>query len=273
MQSSQPKEPLIQTEIPPGLWHTIGTDLFYLNGAEYLLVADYYSKYQLVREVLKGKSSSRTIANLTKEIFSEQGIPKIERSDNGPHFEGQAYKEFAKQYRFQHITSSPHYPRSKGFIESQVKTTKKTMKKARATNTDPHMALLCLRATPINSTLPSLADLLFDRPIQDNLPKKMPKDKTTEEVTSRLLQRQATQKYYHNVQKYKTTRTIKTWSKYKHPRPKDANLETRRDKRENSRSTPILHYYETRRRKNQTKSNTNTTTPSRSNGTTISRIR
>jgi transposase InsO family protein len=82
------------------------------------LVADYYSKYQFVREVPKGKSSSRTIANLTKEIFSEQGVPKIVRSDNGPHFEGEAYKEFAKQYNFQHTTSSPHYPRSNGFMSA-----------------------------------------------------------------------------------------------------------------------------------------------------------
>ena len=95
MQSSQHKEPLIRTEIPPSPWHTIGTDLFYLDGAEYLLVADYYSKYLIVREVPKGKSSSRTMANLTKDISSEQGIPKIVRSDNGPHFEGQAYKEFS----------------------------------------------------------------------------------------------------------------------------------------------------------------------------------
>ncbi|CAB4015706.1 Retrovirus-related Pol poly from transposon 412 [Paramuricea clavata] len=172
--------------------------LLYLDGAENLLVADYYSKYQFVLEVPTGKSSSRTIANLTKKIFSEQGIPQIVRSDNGQHFEGQAYKEFAKQYHIQHITSSPHYPRSNGFIDSLVKTIKKTMKKARATNTDPLVALLCLRATPINSTLPSPAELLFCRPIQDNLPKKIPKGKTTEDVTSRLLQRQATQKYYHD---------------------------------------------------------------------------
>ena len=71
MQSSQHKEPLIQTEITPGPWHTIGTYLFYLDGAEYLLVADYYSKYLIVREVPKGKSSSRTMANLTKDISSE----------------------------------------------------------------------------------------------------------------------------------------------------------------------------------------------------------
>ena len=39
------KEPLIPTEVPPRPWHTIGTDLFYLEDAEYLVIADYYSKY------------------------------------------------------------------------------------------------------------------------------------------------------------------------------------------------------------------------------------
>ena len=72
----------------------------YLDNSEYLLIADYYSKYQFVREVPKGQSSSKTIVDMTKQIFSEQGIPQIVRSDNGPHFEGQAYKEFAKQYGF-----------------------------------------------------------------------------------------------------------------------------------------------------------------------------
>ena len=135
---------------------------------------------------------------MTKQIFSEQGIPQIVRSDNGPHFEGQAYKEFAKQYGFRHITSSPHYARSNGFIESQVKTTKRTMKKAKATKSDPFMALLCLRATPINNDLPSPAELLLGRPIQDNLPKKTSKAATNKEVTNRLLQRQAAQKNYHD---------------------------------------------------------------------------
>ena len=125
MQNSQPKEPLIQKEVPPGPWHTVGTDLFYLDGSEFLLIADYYSKYQFVPEVPKGQSTSKAIVEITKQIFSEQGIPKIVRSDNGPHYEGQAYKDFAKEYGFRHITSSPHYARSNGFIESQVKTTKK----------------------------------------------------------------------------------------------------------------------------------------------------
>lgn len=95
-----------------------------------------------------------------------------------------------KEYGFKHITSSPHYLRSNGFIESKVKTIKMTMKKAKATNTDPLMALLCLRATPIDNKLPSPAELLLGRPIQDNLPRKTPTSIANEEVSNRLIQRQ-----------------------------------------------------------------------------------
>ena len=87
-----------------------------------------------------------------------------------------------KEYGFKHITSSPHYLRSNGFIESKVKTIKMTMKKAKATNTDPLMALLCLRATPIDNKLPSPAELLLGRPIQDNLPRKTPTSIANEET-------------------------------------------------------------------------------------------
>lgn len=124
---SQSKEPLIPTEIPPRAWHTIGTDLFYLNGEEYLIIADYYSKFQFVRKIPKGQSTSHKVATLTKQIISEQGLPEIIRSDSGPHFSGNAYKEFTRRYGIKHETSSPHYPRSNGFIESQVKIVKNTL--------------------------------------------------------------------------------------------------------------------------------------------------
>ena len=155
-----------------------------------------HTKYQFVRKVQKGQSSSKTVVDITKQMFSEQGIPRIVRSDNGPHYEGQAYKDFVKDYGFQHITSSPHYPRSNGFIESQVKTIKMTMKKAKATNTDPLMALLCLRATPIDNKLPSPAEILLGRPTQVNRPGKTPTSTANEEVSNRLIQRQNNQKYY-----------------------------------------------------------------------------
>ena len=95
-----------------------------------------------------------------------------------------------KEYGFKHITSSPHYLRSNGFIESKVKTIKMTMKKAKATNTDPLMALLCLRATPIDNKLPSPAEILLGRPTQVNRPGKTPTSTANEEVSNRLIQRQ-----------------------------------------------------------------------------------
>lgn len=121
LQPSQQKELLISTEVPPGAWHTTGTDIFTLEGSEHLVVADYYSKYPFVRPIPRGQSNSN---QNHEQIFSEQGIPKVVRSDNGAHYNSQAFEAFARHYGFQHVTSSPHYPRSNGFIESQVKSVK-----------------------------------------------------------------------------------------------------------------------------------------------------
>ena len=193
---SQHKEPLIPTEVPPRAWHTIGTDLFSLEGSEYLVVADYYSKYLFVRQIPRGQSSSRTVAQMLRRIFSEQGIPKVVRSDNGPHYSGQAFQDFARELGFQHVTSSPHYPRGNGFIESQVKSVKATLPKAKTTQVDPpEMALLCLRTTPIDHKLPSPVELLLGRAIQDNLLRKIPKDTLNEAVAPRLEEREELQRY------------------------------------------------------------------------------
>ena len=145
--------------------------MFNFSSSDYLLIADYYSKYLFINKVPKGNFSSLKIVKLTKQIFGEQATPKFVRSDHGPQYDGQAYKQFSREYGFQHVTSSPHYPRSNGFIESQVKIVKRTLEKAKKTGEDTEMALLCLRATPIDNELPSPAELLFGREIQDNMPR------------------------------------------------------------------------------------------------------
>lgn len=55
----QQKEPLILTEEPPRAWHTIGTDLFTLEGSEYLVVADYCSKYPFATTDFQGAGDSQ----------------------------------------------------------------------------------------------------------------------------------------------------------------------------------------------------------------------
>ena len=51
--NTNPK-PLIPTKIPPRLWYTIVTELFYLDNTEHLLVSDYHSKCPFVRKIPKG---------------------------------------------------------------------------------------------------------------------------------------------------------------------------------------------------------------------------
>ena len=91
------------------------------------------------------------------------------------------------------MTSSPNYPKSNGFIERQVKIVKRVLKKVQRSNSDPNIALLCLRPTPIDNKLPSPAELLLGW--QDNLPRKITSNHTSDEVIHRLQERQVSQKF------------------------------------------------------------------------------
>ena len=66
LQPKQAREPPIQTEVPPRPWHTVGTDIFNLDGDEFLIIANYYTKYPFVKKIPKGHRTSKCVADLTK---------------------------------------------------------------------------------------------------------------------------------------------------------------------------------------------------------------
>ena len=138
--------------------------------------------------------TSQTVVILTKQIFSEHGIPQRVVTDNGPQYDSETYRKFAKEWCFVHVTSSPHYPKSTGFIERTVKTVKMTLKKAKPSKLDPYLALLCIRTTPVDNVLPSPAEMLYTRKVQGNLPVRWRnKLGNKEEIYERLQQRQEVQ--------------------------------------------------------------------------------
>ena len=190
-QPRQRREPMSPSEVPPRAWHTVGADLFTLNG-EYLVVVDYYSKYPFV---FKLSSTERySIVEKLKNLFSEQGIPAILRTGNGPQFVSHKFQRFAEEFGFQHTTSSPYHPHGNGFIESQVKIVKQALSKALKNGQDPAMALLCLRTTPIDQVSSSPAEILLGRRIQDNLPRRFNRKPEDDQHYQRLHECQEEQK-------------------------------------------------------------------------------
>ena len=71
-----------------------------------------------------------------------------------------------------------------------VNVVKNLLIKVHKSGTDPQMALLCLRATPIDAHLPSPAELLFGRGICTNLPAKIEVSGHDMDIRKRFLHKQ-----------------------------------------------------------------------------------
>ena len=167
---SSKKEPMKAHDIPSQPWEVVSSDLFELDGHSYILLVDHFSKMPFVRG-LKTTNCNEVI-KFFKDMFAIHGVPKRLYSDNGPQYSACNFKNFCNDWDFEHITSSPHYPQSNGFVERMVGIVKSVLKKAKQAGNDPQMALLCLRSTPLDSRTPSPAELLYGRKIRSNLPAK-----------------------------------------------------------------------------------------------------
>ena len=166
-QTPQPKEEMnpIDATYP---WEIVGPDMFHFRGEEYRLVVDYYSSYPIIRKL--SSTTSCAVVSKLKLIFSEFGIPNFFISNNARQYDSAEFRKFEAEYDFKHETSSPRYPQCNGKSERFVGIVKKTLPKAYEAREDPAIALLCLRTTPIETGLPSPAEMMFGRKIQSNLP-------------------------------------------------------------------------------------------------------
>ena len=144
---AQQKEPLVPHDVPSLPWFKLEVDIFGHRSHHYLLVADYFNKFPFVKKLTS--QTAGHVIRLLKTIFSEYGVPATVYTDQGTQLVSQEFKKFALQYRFEVQHSSPRYPQSNGFIEAMVKVVKGIMEKAEESSSDPHLAMLIYRATPI----------------------------------------------------------------------------------------------------------------------------
>ena len=73
------------------------------------------------------------------------------------------FKRFAREWDFEHVTSSPHHQNANGKAEAAVKMAKRTMRKCKDGNGDIYKAFLELRNTPSQGVESSPAQRLLGR--------------------------------------------------------------------------------------------------------------
>ena len=156
-------------ELLPFPWQTLATDIFYWKRMDFLIVTDVFSKYFLVRKL--ADSSSAVVCAEIATIVTELGLPHIIRSDNGPCYNSKEFQQLLQCYNITHHTSSPHHPRSNGFVERMVGVAKKLMDKAGSEGKPWISGLYEYRVTPQSSSIASTLQLITQcTPREKDLP-------------------------------------------------------------------------------------------------------
>jgi len=179
----------------------VAADLFQLEGKTYLVTSDYYSNF-FELDHLRSPSSVCVIRKV-KAHFTRHSIPEQLVIDNGSQFTSRDFLKFAKDWDFEHLTSSPHHSQGNGQVESAVKEAKKILRKCKSSGSDAFLALLDHRNTPsagvqispaqrllnrrARSLLPMTANLLAPQAVPDN-----------ERCQAKLEQRKQRQAQYYN---------------------------------------------------------------------------
>lgn len=153
------REPLMTTPVQERPWQRVGTDLFFWEKKTYLLIVDYFSRY------IEVVTSAHTVIAALKDTFSRHGVPQTVVSDNGSQYSCGLFKDFAKEYGFTHLTSSPRYPQANGEAERAVATVKGLWKGGG----EKTKALMTYRATPLENGY-SPAQLLMGRQLRTTIP-------------------------------------------------------------------------------------------------------
>ncbi|KAJ8356744.1 hypothetical protein SKAU_G00195380 [Synaphobranchus kaupii] len=154
---------IVHVPVPDRPWQRVGTDLFFWEKKSYLLVVDYFSRYIEVAQL--NLASPNTVIAALKEAFSRHGIPETVMSDNGPQYSCALFEDFATEYGFTHVTSSPRYPQANGEAERAVATVKGLWKGGG----NKTKALMIYRATPLGNGY-SPAQLLMGRQLRTTIP-------------------------------------------------------------------------------------------------------
>ena len=184
--------------LPKLPWQVIASDVFELCKSHYVVLVDTHSDYVEVCPL--PDLTSGTLIEVVKQAFATHGTPAVLLSDNGPNYASQEFQQFAKDWDFKHITSSPHHHKSNGRAEAAVKTVKKIFKRAIKDRSDKWAALLEWRNTITPNMDSSPVQRIMSRRTRSLLPCASSKLKpdVQKEITPNIMERRKKAKYWYD---------------------------------------------------------------------------
>ena len=163
-------------------WEKLSIDLFgpMPDDRHVVVVQDMVSKFPAAR-ILTKTDANHTISAI-KDIYNDYGNPISHRTDNGPPFNSEGFREFSDDRGIRHDLSFPYHPQANP-VECLMKPLGKAMKTAHFNGHDKEKTLndflATYRATPNINTGISPGDVMFRHGYAMDFPKQdSPDDKT-----------------------------------------------------------------------------------------------
>jgi len=187
------REPLKMSPLPSYPWQQLSVDFCGpIDGQMLMVVMDDMSRYPVV-EVINSTSANTVIAALDR-VMSLFSIPEVIRTDNGPPFNSQQFKEYAETIGFKHRKITPYWPQANGECERFMRTMEKALRIAKINGNswkqELHTFLRAYRTTPHCTTKRAPSEVLFNRPVRSRLP----------EYVQKSIKRQSTSIYHQDAQ-------------------------------------------------------------------------
>jgi len=167
--------PIKPHELPRGPWQFLEMDLQgpYPTGEYLFVMIDRYSKWAEIA-ALKHAPNAKEMKKAMMHIFDDKGIPFTCQADNGPPFQSEELKRFARREGFtlKHIT--PEWPRANGEVERFNRTLKAAAQKGtmegKSLKESIQPFVRRYRATPHSTTGVSPYEAMFGRKMKVELP-------------------------------------------------------------------------------------------------------
>lgn len=194
--------PMISIEIPEYPFQIISMDAFEIRSGNtirrYLITVDHYSDFYELDAL--SDLSAHNVITICKKNFARYGVPQKVITDGATNFVNHEFKKFAEAWKFHHVTSSPHYPKSNGKAEITVKKAKQLLLKTAEDKEDFWYALLHQRNIPSANLEKSPAQKFFCRRTRSGMPLLVSqlKPQVVQNVTNYIKQKQTDSKRYYD---------------------------------------------------------------------------